>query len=40
MRELHQVAASQLGVGVWYQKGLSRKGFYLLHRVSMKGQKP
>ncbi|ENV32980.1 hypothetical protein [Acinetobacter gerneri] len=26
MRALHQVAASQLGVGVWYQKGFEQNG--------------
>ncbi|RLZ08823.1 hypothetical protein EAH57_07295 [Acinetobacter sp. 2JN-4] len=26
MRALHQVAASQLGIGVWYQKGYEQKG--------------
>ncbi|ENX57385.1 MULTISPECIES: hypothetical protein [Acinetobacter] len=26
MRTLHQIAASQLGVGVWYQKGYEMKG--------------
>lgn len=30
MRSLHQVAASQLGIGVWYQKGFERNGILFI----------
>ncbi|MEA1230519.1 hypothetical protein ODQ17_14185 [Acinetobacter sp. IRS14] len=30
MRSLHQVAASQLGIGVWYQKGFEQNGILFI----------
>lgn len=30
MRSLHQVAASQLGIGVWYQKGFEQNGIFFI----------
>ncbi len=33
MRSLHQVAASQLGIGVWYQKGFEKMVFCLFDQI-------